>query len=421
MYKITKEYEPVKVAELEFGEQSQERRLAKAFGEMVLTESREETFWESLTTGVRRGVKSLVEECLKEEMRVQIGVDPYQQSHDRTGYRSGYYTRDLVSSFGLIERILVPKQRKKKKQKFWGFKVFKRYGRRVEEIDELIKDIFLAGVSTRRVEGVIKPLLGTTFSAQCVSNVLRQLDQEVRQFHNRPLQDHYVYLFFDGITLKIRHNGKVHKKRVLVAYGITPEGKREMIDYAFAKGESQIAWECFIQHLYVGGLKGTNLRLIVTDGNQGLLNALDLVYPRVHKQRCWAHRMRNAANRCPRKVQALFVSDAHKICYAQSKPEARKAFQKLYQTWHGIVPEAVQCIQGSLEELLYFFDCPKELWVKLRTTNVIERSFREVRRRVRTISVFTNVESCDRIVFGVFSYLNHKWEECPLKIFAKLS
>lgn len=184
MYKVTKEYEPVKVAELEFSQENQERRMAKVFGEMVLTENREGTFWESLATGVRRGVKNLVEECLKEEMRIELGVEEYQQSRGRRGYRSGYYQRDLVSTFGLIEKILVPKQRKKKKKKAWGFEVFKRYGRRVEEVDELIKDIFLAGVSTRRVEGVIRPLLGTTFSAQCVSNVLKQLDQEVRQFHN---------------------------------------------------------------------------------------------------------------------------------------------------------------------------------------------------------------------------------------------
>lgn len=235
------------------------------------------------------------------------------------------------------------------------------------------------------------------------------------------MKDNYVYLFFDGISIKVRSNGKVHKKRVLVAYGISKSGKREIIDYAFAQGESQIAWECFIQHLYVGGIQGQMLKLIITDGNQGLLNALDFIYPQVHKQRCWAHRMRNAVNRCPRKLQTLFVSDAHKICYAESKVQARKAFQRFSQAWKGIVPEAVQCIQDSLEELLYFFDCPKELWVKLRTTNVIERSFREVRRRIRTINVFTNVESCDRIVFGVFSYMNRKWEESPLKYFAKIT
>jgi putative transposase len=421
MYRVVKEYEPVKVQELNFGQESQEKRLAEALSQWVPQENREGMFWESMVTGVRIGTKGVIERCLKEEMRIQLGAEVYEQTRNRAGYRSGYYTRDLVSPFGLIEKILVPKQRKKKKKKEWIFKVFGRYQRRAEEISELIKNIFLVGASTRRVEEVIKPLLGTSFSAQCVSEVLKGLDSEVRKFHNRKSQDEYDYLFFDGLTLKIRYNGKVHKRRVLVAYGITRTGKREIIDYAFAKGESEIAWQIFINHLYVGGIEGKNIKLIITDGNQGLLNALDLVYPYVKKQRCWAHRMRNLVNHCPKKYVDSVIRDTHKICYADSKTQAHKAFKQFKENWLQIVPEAVECIQSHLEELLYFFDHPKSLWKKIRTTNVIERSFREVRRRIRTISSFTNVESSDRIIYGVITHLNQNWEKMPLKEFAKLS
>lgn len=128
MYKVTKEYESVKVAELEFSEENQERRMAKVFGEMVLTENREGTFWESLATGVRRGVKNLVEECLKEEMRIQLGVEEYQQSQSRRGYRSGYYQRDLVSTFGLIERFWFPNKERRKRRRHGDLKFLKGTG-----------------------------------------------------------------------------------------------------------------------------------------------------------------------------------------------------------------------------------------------------------------------------------------------------
>jgi transposase-like protein len=211
---------------------------------------------------------------------------------------------------------LVPKVRKKKE--------IKRYMRRVEDIDGLVREMFLGGVSTRKVGEVIKPLLGYQYSAQFVSDIVKQIDTEVKKFHEREIGDEYVYLFFNGLTLKVRYNGRVHKKKALIAYGIKRNGQREIIDYALAKGELAIAWGSFVNDLWMRGLKGKNLELITTDGNPGLLEALDLVYGRKRKQRCWAHKLRNVANKCPRRLQGVIVEEGRKIYRAESRAQARR-------------------------------------------------------------------------------------------------
>ncbi|MGQ9571501.1 MAG: IS256 family transposase [Thermodesulfovibrionales bacterium] len=406
---VTKSYERVKPAEINFDEGTIDRRLTELVKGTKVTE---ESFWDSLSSYVLQTVKKVVEGCLEEETKLMIGACWYERSPIRTGERSGHYKRELITRYGLIKDLMVPKIRKRKNR--GGFKVLKKYLRRVEDIDGLIRDMFLAGVSTRRVGEVIRPLLGYKYSPGFVSDILKQIDTKVREFHNRVLSDDYIYLLFDGLTLKVRYNGKVHKKKVLVAYGIKKAGQREIIDYTLAKGESTIAWESFVNGLYMKGLEGKNLKLITTDGNQGLLNALDLVYSRIPKQRCWAHKLRNVTNKCPRKLQKSVIEEARKIYQQETKSQAYRQFKHFRAIWHAVIPTAVDCIEENLEELLYFYDCPVEMWKKIRTTNVIERSFREVRRRIRTISAFTNVDSCDRIIYGVFNYMNSKWEEKPL-------
>ncbi len=243
---VTKIYEPVKPLELDFSEETIDRRLTELVKTTKVTEG---DFWDSVNSYVLQTIKRIVEGCLEEEVRLIIGADWYEHTPAREGKRSGYYMRGLITKYGLIEGLLVPKLRKKKYKQ--GFKVLKRYARRVDDIDGLVREIFLAGVSTRRVGEVIKPLLGYQYSPQFVSDILKQIDREVMRFHERRISDDYIYLLFDGLTLKVRYNGKVHKKKVLIAYGIKKTGQREIIDYTLAKGESTIAWESFVNNLYI--------------------------------------------------------------------------------------------------------------------------------------------------------------------------
>ena len=210
------------------------------------------------------------------------------------------------------------------------------------------------------------------------------------------------------------------KKRViLVVYGIRVDGKRELIDFMVTNAESERRWWRFLNDLYRRGLTGEALGLVVTDGNPGLENAVDIIYPFVNRQRCWAHKLRNVGNYLKKKHLDRCIKEARAIYSARSKEEAERAYSKWQKKWRPISPKAVRCIEKDLEELLNFYSCPKEMWIKLRTTNVIERAFREVRRRTRPMSCFNNDQSIERVIYAVLNHLNEQWGKKPLNEFTQ--
>ncbi len=368
-----------------------------------------EFFEQELAESVRAQLKRLIEQVLLAEQDRYLQLGYYEHAPlSRLDYRNGFYFRDLVTQLGRLARVRVPRTRQ-------GFRsqVLPRYQRRQQAVNNLILQAFLRGISTRQVGQVLEPVLGESYSAQTISNITRQLNQAVAHFHRRPLRDDYVYLFLDGVVLKVRDlAAKVRRRMVLVAYGVLPNGKRQILAYQFAHGESEAAWLEFLQDLFLRGLSGKNLRLIVSDGGKGLRAALPVVYPRIPQQLCWAHKMRNLAGKV-RRQEGSCVAQASAIYRASSKKQAQRAFQQWKLHWEQHRPRAVACVERDLENLLSFFDVPETHWRKVRTTNVIERAFREVRRRTRPMSSFSNTESCDRIIYGVISHLNSSWERKP--------
>lgn len=248
-------------------------------------------------------------------------------------------------------------------------------------------------------------LLEDAVSASTVSRVTQSLDAEVRRFHAQPLQDRYDYLLLDGITLKVKTPTGCRKRLVLCAYGLTPHGHRALLSFRQVRAESEATWTAFLTDLAQRGLVGAALRLIVTDGQPGLLAALALVYPFVRRQRCWAHKLRNVAAKLPRQLHASCLAEAKAIYQACSQRAA--------------APGAVVCLERDIEELLAFLTCPAAHWRTIRTTNAIERAFRKVRRRTRPMSCFTNEASCDRIIYAVIHHLNTTWERHPLAQFTQ--
>jgi len=364
---------------------------------------------------VRSQVKKLIEQALEVERDYHMQLGYYEHEPEfRFDYRNGYYFRDFATKLGLLRRLRIPRTRR-------GYRsqLLPRYQRRQEAVHELVREAFLRGISTRQVGEVLEPVLGEAYSAQTVSNLARELNAAVHEFHHRRLADAYVYLFLDGVVLKMRDSRRVVVRRtILVAYGITATGKREVIDYQLAQGESEASWVAFLQNLYLRGLEGRNLKLITTDGSTGLAAALPLAFPCVPVQLCWAHKMRNIADKVPQKDGSC-VGEASAIYRAKNKNEAQRAFQQWKRRWEARRPKAVACVERDLEALLQFFDVPEAHWKKVRTTNVIERAFREVRRRTRPISSFSSCDSCDRIVYGVISHLNRSWERKPLPEFTQ--
>jgi len=372
-----------------------------------------ENFWEQdARPHMKQLLKELMQRTLIEELERVRRRD--SGTVESLLARNGYYRRSLITHVGLLQDIRVPRLRHGR----FRTKVFRRYQRCEQLVEDLIREIFLAGISTRRVGAAIAALLETKVSSSTVSRITRSLDAHVQGFHQRRLLDEYQYLILDGIRLKIRYNGTYRTRTVLVAYGITLFGQRVLLDFRQAKGESQTAWEVLLNSLYQRGLEGQHLKLIVMDGAAGLRAAAELVYPEAKIQRCWVHKLRNVANACPKKHHAC-VRQARTIYLAANRVQAQAAFQCWKQAWRTRCPKAVACLEQDLEELLSFFDCPVEHRIKVRTTNAIERSFREVRRRTNVFSCFSNSASTERIIYAILTHLNQGWKDASLPGFTQ--
>ncbi len=373
----------------------------------------EEDWWGDVKQETLRMVKRLLEGVMEGELVERLCAGRYRRTKLRRGYRNGYRLRSLLTELGLVENLRVPRDRDGEYQPT----VIQQYQHYQKKVNGLIRECFLAGMSTRRVGEVLAPMLGEAPSPQTVSRVVQSLDAEVRRFHSRPLADGYLYLIMDGIVLKVKGATGVRKRLVLCAYGITPEGKKELVSFRQAPTESEAQWEAFLQDLYQRGLEGKALALIVTDGHSGLHRALDMVYPYVLRQRCWVHKLRNVAARLPRRVQQTCLKEAKAIYQAPTRREAVSRLRRWTSQWRPIQPKAVSCLEADLEELLSFFNCPEAHGPKIRTTNAIERAFREVRRRTRPMSCFQNAASVDRIIYGIINHLNSTWKEKPIPQF----
>jgi putative transposase len=373
-----------------------------------------EQFWRDLAQHTRQSWQDFLERVSVEARDRYLGVREYERSAARTDARNGFYRRSFVTRLGTLWLRIA-----RTRQRAFLPAGLTRLGRRAPEILLLIREAFLRGLSTRAVGRVVALLTEEPVSAQTVSRLARQLDQAVAQFHQARLTDDWRYLFLDGVSLRVRHPGGRKRVQLLVAYGVRADGTRQLLAFTRSTGESQGAWEGLLQDLYRRGLEGRQLQLIVTDGCAGLAAALQMVYPRVAHQRCWVHKLRNLLSAARRRDHAAMKADAQAIYEAVSRAEAVTHAQAFAHRWREAYPQLVTRLLRDLPELLAFFQCPRRLWRKLRTTNVIERCFVEVRRRTRPMVCFVNVQSVERIVFSIFNRFNLEWTQRPLRQFTQ--
>ena len=368
------------------------------------------TLWGDVSRETLRAVKLLLQNRMHEELTDYLHAGRYIRAHGRRGHRNGVYVRHLVTTWGTIPDLEIPRTR------IPGFapSVLDRYHRRTRQVDALIRTVFLGGLSTRQVGPVLAQLLHDTVSPTTVSAITKALDQHVAAFHHRPLPDHYHYLFLDAVSLRVKTPDGTKRRLALVAYGLTAQGHRELIDYRLVQKEGYASWEAFLINLACRGLTGAALRLITTDGHRGLHAALTLSYPRVPRQTCWVHVLRNVAHRLRLRDRAACLQMARRIYQARTSHAATRALQQWRQAWQRRAPKAVACLLRDWEALLAFYAVPAADWRRVRTTNAIERAFREIRRRTRPMTCFTNVASCDRIMYAVIHALNLRRAGRPL-------
>jgi len=369
-----------------------------------------ENLWGDVSQHTLRSVKLLLENRMHDELVHYLNAGRYARHYARWGYRNGVYKRRLITTWGTIPDLRIPRSRQR------GFRpsVLAHYQQRTAHVDALIRSVFLGGLSTRQVGPILAPLLHDTVSASTVSKITQALDRAVAAFHARPLTDRYQYLLLDAVSMRVKTPDGHKRRLVLVAYGLTAAGPRELIDYRIVPAEGQGTWEAFLANLACRGLTGTALRLITTDGHTGLHAALTLIYPQVPRQTCWVHVLRNIAQRLRLRDRDACVRLARRIYYARSRHVAERALQQWRQAWDRTAPQAVATLLRDWEALLAFYAVPSADWRRVRSTNAIERAFREIRRRTRPMTCFTNLASCDRIIYAVVHAFNLRQAGQPL-------
>jgi putative transposase len=378
-------------------------------------EEMKESFWGDVYGQTKQLWKERLElDSRRARDRYAVREVYQRRSSRREPYRNGYYERDFVTRLGTI-RLRIARTRGKS----FLPRGLEPFQRRAEDVSMLIREAFLRGISTRQVGRVVATLTGEVVSPQTVSKLTRDLDEVVRQFHRARLQDQYAYLFLDGVSLRVRRPAGRKRVQMLVAYGVRRDGTRHLLAFLRSQGESQADWEGLLEDLYRRGLEGENLGLIVTDGCAGLAAAIRTVYPRVRHQRCWAHKMRNILEKVRKRDYDAVKADAQAIYRAESRAQAEAAFRALRTRWRGSYGPMVRQLERDLPELLSVFAFPTHLRKKLRTTNVIERCFVEVRRRTRPMVCFVNVASVDRILYSIFQRFNLEWKNRTLKLFTQ--
>lgn len=352
--------------------------------------------------GYRPLGRQALEEIIEWQMAAAVDRHLDQLEADAAAdRRNGYYRRHLLTELGDIE-LNVPRTRH-----YCPTEVLRAYARRTREIDRVILAGFVLGLSTRKMGETLLALLGRSVSPTTVSQVAKTLDAAVTAFHRRPLANRYQALMLDGVVLARKTGAGALRRPVLVALGLRPDGKKEVIDFRLAGSESAAEWENFLADLYRRGLTGERLDMICVDGGSGLLAALPGVFHDIPVQRCWAHKIRNVLNKVRKADQPNIKRALHKIMNAANAPAARSAARRLAERFQDQYPAAVACLRTDLDALLTCFRYKTEAERRaVRTTNAIERRFREVRRRTRPMGTFQDKTSMDRILFAVFTHEN---------------
>jgi putative transposase len=356
----------------------------------------QDEIWKFIAATLKHGLKRLLEGLLEDEVTAKVNARKYERSSGRQGYRGGHYLRDLVTRYGLLEGLRVPRMAEEPVD----FQLFDKYERRRPDVDAAIGRLFLQGVSTRRLRRVAEELFGCPVSATTVSRTTGYLDEELKRYRTKPIVDDFDFLFLDGITQKVREIG-VRKKMMLCALGMKEDGSRESLSFQMADREDVESWRAFLFDLKSRGLQGKNLKLITTDGNPALLKAIKEIYPFLKVQRCIVHKLRNVAVKLKRVHLKPCMDGAKDIFNAPSRREAIRRFKMWKQKWEVEEERSVRCMEKDLYHCLHYYSFPRELWKKVRSTNILERDFREVRRRTRPMGVFPNEESAERIFYGV--------------------
>lgn len=358
--------------------------------------------------GDRDLMKALMKEALQEvlegEMTEFLGAAPGERTQDRSGYRSGYYGRNLVTRIGKLE-LRVPRDRSGE----FSTALFERYARSEKALVAALAEMYVQGVSTRKVKAITEELCGHSFSASAISSINKGLDQSLARFAQRHLDEPYPYLILDARYERVREGGVIAHRAVLIAIGINWEGQRQVLAVELANRESQGSWKEFLLKLKERGLSG--VEFVVSDDHAGLKKAIREVLTDAAWQRCYVHFLRNALDYLPRKADDDCLQELRWIYDRRDIQEAQRDLAAWIGKWQGKYPKLVDWAETNIVETLTFYRQPRAHHKHVKSTNMLERLNEEIKRRTRVVRIFPNVDSCLRLIRALCVETHETWLE----------
>jgi putative transposase len=348
---------------------------------------------EELRELVRGSVEETLNSLLEKEAQELTQAARYERTQSRQGYRSGHYQRSLTTTSGNVS-LQMPRL----KGVPFETAIIERYRRRESSVEEALIEMYLAGVSVRRVEDITEALWGTKVSPSTISELNKKAYVHIEDWRNRQLKGGtYPYVYVDGIYLRRNWGGEFENVSILVAIGVNEDGYREVVGAAEGMKEDKASWLAFLQWLKGRGLDG--VRLIVGDKCLGMLEAAAEVYPQAKYQRCTVHFYRNVFSVTPRSKMKLVAKMLKAIHAQESKTAAREKARQVAVDLRAMkLPEAARKVEDNIAETLTYMEFPYEHWLRIRTNNVIERLNREIRRRTRVVGTFPDGNSALMLV-----------------------
>ncbi len=347
-------------------------------------------------------MESILNQVLLAESTEQLGAENYERSGDRSDYRNGTRQRSLTTRIGKIE-LQVPRHRNV------PFKtvLFENYQRNEQALISTMMEMVVQGVSTRNVQKVTEELCGESFSKSTVSEICRELDIPVKQFKERLLPEKYPFIIVDAVYIKVREEHRIKSKALFVAIGVNNAGHKEIIGFDIYDAKKTSTWKEFFERLKSRGLRGVDI--VVSDAHAGLVEAIKECFPGSSWQRCQAHFTRNIIDKCPKKYSAALASELKDMFNTSTLEEARKLRDSICEEYQDVAQEAVRILDEGFEDSMIIMALPSKYRIALRTSNIIERENREIRRREKVIQIFPNSDSVIRLLGAVLMDDHNDW------------
>jgi transposase-like protein len=349
-------------------------------------------------------IQEVLQQILEAEMDEAVGAAKSERTASRVGYRSGYYGRTLVTRVGKLE-LRVPQDR----QGRFRTEIFERYQRSEKALVSALSEMYVQGVSTRKVKAITEELCGHEFSASTISRMNQSLDKELEKFAKRRLEDQYPYLILDARYEKVREDGVIRSQAVMIAIGIDWEGRRCVLAVELANRESLTSWKEFALFLKQRGLSG--VELVVSDDHAGVRAAIQEVFPEAAWQRCYVHFLRNALDHLPRKADDECMTELRWIYDRRTIEEARQDLAAWLKKWGKRYQKLCDWAESNIEETLTFYRLPRQHHKNMKSTNLLERLNEEIKRRTLVVRIFPNAASCLRLVRALAAEMHENWIE----------